>query len=327
MTDSLADRTSVDDMRNNASSLVDENLVAAKRRATFNLPENRGQCLASPLVFDKDDARTLLIGEPSPELSRAVKTEDGEDGLKVSYAPPKKPKRDGPRAKYTSLKTVDTRTAGKPSEWYANINVREKTKFSRSDLQSLSKVKDLIQNCIDAMQNSGDLAKQFTLLRADVHKLEIYHFIAPVILKKSKILEGKGLQVIFNDPQNIGFPWDIKADALALQHRWMNNDLDSHLLRGIRTETGRLASGAKRTSHKLDKSYTKRPSNFIGHNDLVNGQWWFSRICALRDGAHGEQEAGIHGQTGRGAFSVVVASGGYDDKDYGEVCAINPFSL
>lgn len=79
-------------------------------------------------------------------------------------------------------------------------------------------------------------------------------------------------------------------------------------------------SGKKKTSYSLDKAYTeKKSSNVAGHNNLTNGQWWPLRICALRDGAHGEQEAGIHGQTGKGAFSVVVAAGGYADKDHGEV--------
>ena len=42
------------------------------------------------------------------------------------------------------------------------------------------------------------------------------------------------------------------------------------------------------------------------------------QICALRDGAHGEIEAGIHGQTGKGAFSIVLSSGGYADVDEGD---------
>jgi len=42
------------------------------------------------------------------------------------------------------------------------------------------------------------------------------------------------------------------------------------------------------------------------------------QICALRDGAHGEIEAGIHGQAGKGAFSIVLSSGGYADVDEGD---------
>lgn len=42
------------------------------------------------------------------------------------------------------------------------------------------------------------------------------------------------------------------------------------------------------------------------------------QICALRDGAHGEIEAGIHGQMGKGAYSIVLSSGGYADIDEGD---------
>ena len=37
----------------------------------------------------------------------------------------------------------------------------------------------------------------------------------------------------------------------------------------------------------------------------------------MRDGAHGEIEAGIHGQVGKGAYSIVLSSGGYSDVDDG----------
>jgi hypothetical protein len=47
---------------------------------------------------------------------------------------------------------------------------------------------------------------------------------------------------------------------------------------------------------------------------------WPNRLCAIRDGAHGEHEAGIYGKKDRGAFAVVVAAGGYADEDHGEVC-------
>lgn len=42
------------------------------------------------------------------------------------------------------------------------------------------------------------------------------------------------------------------------------------------------------------------------------------QICALRDGAHGEIEAGIHGQVGKGAYSIALSSGGYADVDEGD---------
>jgi len=100
--------------------------------------------------------------------------------------------------------------------------------------------------------------------------------------------------------------------------RWMLGDLDSSLLRGITTTKGVLQNGTKRTSHKLEKDWSRKSANVVGANGIVNGQWWPLRLCALRDGAHGEHEAGIHGAPGKGAYSVVIADGGYADKDDGE---------
>lgn len=53
----------------------------------------------------------------------------------------------------------------------------------------------------------------------------------------------------------------------------------------------------------LDPS-TLRDNHF---NEIVR---WPNRLCAIRDGAHGEQEAGIYGRKDQGAFAVVVAAGG-----------------
>ena len=56
-----------------------------------------------------------------------------------------------------------------------------------------------------------------------------------------------------------------------------------------------------------------------GPLQLVNGQWFASWMCALRDGAHGSAQAGIYGQSGNGgAFSIVLA-GRYKDVDNGDV--------
>lgn len=233
------------------------------------------------------------------------------------YAPARKPPRSKAKAIYKKQETIQTRTTNKSSDWYANVNMKEK--YSRSDLQSVSYVISLIQNCISASQRDGDIEEHFSKLRKRLHDMEFYEFLSGVIIRKSRILETEGLQQLFDNPI---FPWDLRADAEALYSRWIVGDLDPHLLRGIRTTKGQLESGMKRTSHKLEKDYPqKKSANVFGANNLVNGQWWPSRICALRDGAHGEQEAGIHGQTGKGAFSVVVAAGGYADQDNGVVSA------
>ena len=249
-------------------------------------------------------------------LSSRQESHTPKSPTKNPYAPERKP-RSKTKALYQYQEVVDTRAT--PSEWYLNTNMNQK--YGRSDLQTISYVKTIIKNCIDAVKNDGQPERYISELRTKLHEMEFYEFLSGVLIKRSKVLESEGLLQMFDGPDKDVFPWDLAADAEALWLRWMGGDLDSSLLRGISTTKGILQSGMKRTSHKLEKDYMqKKSANVIGVNNLVNGQWWPSRICALRDGAHGEQEAGIHGQTGVGAFSVVVAAGGYADKDHGEVC-------
>ena len=150
------------------------------------------------------------------------------------------------------------------------------------------------------------MEQHFSELRKKLHEMEFYPFPNEVLVKKSKVLESDvGLQ-IFDGPNKHMFPWDLAADAEALWMHSMSGDLDCHLMRWIEISKGVLESGRKRTSYTQKKS-----ANALGLNDLTNGQWWPYRTYALRDG--------IHGRTGKGAYSVVVGMGGYADKDYGEV--------
>lgn len=65
--------------------------------------------------------------------------------------------------------------------------------------------------------------------------------------------------------------------------------------------------------NSIDPAFKVSPK-YYGNGDLMNGQWWPLEICALRDGAHGQTQAGISGEKGEGAYSVVV-SGGHDYPD------------
>lgn len=53
--------------------------------------------------------------------------------------------------------------------------------------------------------------------------------------------------------------------------------------------------------------YLTRNTKVFGHNGLEVGTWWPRQICALRDGAHGSMNGGIHASKTQGAFSVVIA--------------------
>lgn len=265
----------------------------------------------------RDDVLSEVISGPSTtaDVPDTPSTpSDSKDAVK--YGPGRKAPRKKAIAAYTNKQTVDTRI--RSSEWYEKINMREK--YSRGDLQSVAYIRTLCQSYI-AARDSSEREKITTELRTKLHEMEFFRCISGIIIKKSRILEDDGLPRIFDNQDGVEFPLDLCADAKALYLRWIVGDLDSHLLRGITTEKGQLESGMKRTSHKLDKKYPlKKSANVVGDNCLVNGQWWPNRICALRDGAHGEQEAGIHGQIGKGTYSVVVAQGGYADEDKEMVC-------
>lgn len=111
-------------------------------------------------------------------------------------------------------------------------------------------------------------------------------------------------------------PWDIKLDAQEVINKWSAGDFSDDPERGLKkTATG---------SRTKDPNYTLyRDCNVKGHNGLVVGQWWPLQICAARDGAHGEMEAGIHGSKDKGVLSVVVSGGSdnagqeYPDDDLG----------
>lgn len=177
----------------------------------------------------------------------------------------------------------------------------------------------LIRDCSKHAEHSEALEEAFGKLRQRIHQAEFYDFLSGNLIKKSKLLESEGLPMIFESEGNPDYPWDIRADSLDLYRRWIVGRIDPHLLVGIETKQKSSGGGKSFKSRNLQQGWPFRVScNYVGEGDLCNGRWWPLQICALRDGAHGEIEAGIHGQTGKGAFSVVLSSGGYADVDDGE---------
>ncbi|KAG6361980.1 hypothetical protein INS49_010209 [Diaporthe citri] len=88
------------------------------------------------------------------------------------------------------------------------------------------------------------------------------------------------------------------------------------IMRGILPKV----SGGIVRSRSIDPDYDRRRSaKVLGDNGLAAGDWFPYRLCALRDGAHGESQAGISG-VDDGAWSIVVA-GAYEgvDEDRGDV--------
>lgn len=224
------------------------------------------------------------------------------------FAPPKKARRKNEKSLRETLGASTSHY--RSSESYTRA--RPNTEINRTDLTALQYVSYLIEKCV-----TDPTETRFGDLRTHIHEMECASkFHNQELIDTSRILGDKGLKRIFEGRGSDVFPWDIKVDAESLWKRWTAGDLDASLLRGIEIE-----KKSKSTNYKIAEAYKdKRVSaNAVGQNGLTNGQWWPMRVCAFRDGAHGEREAGIHGQTGKGAYSIVLAAGGYADKDSGDV--------
>lgn len=194
-----------------------------------------------------------------------------------------------------------------------------KTKYSRADLESLRYVITLQRKCEKAVNEKAvqDIELYYSELRTRLHRMEFYDFLSGVLICKSRILEDEGLPAIFDAPPGL-FPWDIRADSRMLYEKWVVGQLDPHLFRGIEDKKVTKSDGKVVKSRKFASDYADRISpNYVGEGNLVNGMWWPLQFCAMRDGAHGETEAGIHGQLGFGAYSIVVSDGGYRNVDGG----------
>ena len=210
---------------------------------------------------------------------------------------------------------IETRSTLHGSKWYQEIDMKQK--YSRTDLGNLQYSSALIRQCVEHYED--DLEPSFARLRQRLHQMEFWDFLSGVLIKKSKLLEDQGLPMIFEDTSDVKFPFDIKADALSLHQRWLAGRLDPHLLVGIDTKLKKNSNGKEIKTRNLQRDYPGKVScNYVGSGNLQNGQWWPLQICAMRDGAHGEIEAGIHGQPQNGAYSIVLSNGGYADIDNGE---------
>ncbi|KAF3049572.1 hypothetical protein E8E11_006915 [Didymella keratinophila] len=201
--------------------------------------------------------------------------------------------------------------------WYLSVTKQSMDLLERKRPQELAAI-DALKACIDRCEkekSKAKLAKEHNDLRNHVHKAESSLDMDKVKIKKTRILIISGLPRIFSKDND--FPWDLKADAWHLYEKWMNEDFSRDILRGIVTVKGDLRNG-----DRLDPVYRAKhprdPKQF-GDNGAVLGQWWPSQLCAVRDGIHGAAQGGIYGDKDLGAYSIVLSSGGYHDKDFGDI--------
>ena len=186
--------------------------------------------------------------------------------------------------------------------------------YTRGDIQALKYAITLLQRIEEAPNN--DLPRLYDLLRAWIHQTEFRSSLCHDLVADSKLLESQGLSKIFGDDR---YPPDLRDDALVVYQRWLKGLYDPHLLRGVEVKNRVQSAGKTTKSRNLETSYEfKISAHYIGAGDLVNGQWWPLQICAIRDGAHGESEAGICGKVGQGVFSVVISNSDYANIDNGD---------
>ena len=211
---------------------------------------------------------------------------------------------------------IQARTSEHSSDWYQQVDMKQR--YSRGDLENLKYLISVIRECEQKANVGEDVEASFAKLRQRIHQMEFYGFLSGILVKKSRLLEEEGLPAIFQSAKGVDYPWDLQADSLSLYRKWLVGVWDPFLLRGVETKQKTTASGKQLKTRNLERGYVGRIScNYVGEGNLQNGQWWPLQICAMRDGAHGEIEAGIHGQAGKGAFSIVLSSGGYSDIDEG----------
>lgn len=173
-------------------------------------------------------------------------------------------------------------------------------------------------------EGDGDVSEPLQYLTQFIHMMEFCDNLCYGLLNDAGLLKNKGLLAVMNN-HNGGFPVDLKDDCKVLFTRFSKKDCGNELLRGIqlksRDKKKQTNSGLEDMSYytkSLEPDYKHRKNAHIfGNNELVNGQWWPLRICMVRDGAHGEHEAGISGSKTEGAFSVVLSDAGYHNIDNG----------
>ena len=198
------------------------------------------------------------------------------------------------------------------------VDTRSLQRYTRGDVVDLKYVLVLISSIENAIAAGNDITKLLNKLRERLHQVEFNGNLCYQLVQDSELLEDQGLPKIFGTA--VQFPHNLADDSLVLYQRWSRGLFDAHLLHGIELKSRVQLDDNSFRSRNLEKDYAfKVSAHYIGAGELINGQWWPLQICLIRDGAHGEIEAGICGELGKGVFSIVVGSGGYDNIDNGDV--------
>ncbi|CAK1357169.1 hypothetical protein CB0940_11687 [Cercospora beticola] len=239
-----------------------------------------------------------------------------------------------PRAEMTSLTSPISPPATsseadlRPPEWYAKLSASTKRGTGTSNADTLlQRIKDQISKLKRSGPNVNNL-KEMNELRDMLHEapfLAMGPAGAQLVRNKRMLHNDDGLPQLFDDRYAGSmaghWPWDVKSDAKELYYRWCSKNFDDNLLHGIITSQKGKHAEDDRSADQVDKT-CQVSSKYIGNGKLVNGQWWPTLLCALRDGAHGDSQSGISGETNVAAYSCFMSGGKnhiYEDKDMGDV--------
>ncbi|EKG13924.1 SRA-YDG domain-containing protein [Macrophomina phaseolina MS6] len=205
-------------------------------------------------------------------------------------------------------------------KWYTSLTQRrlQDGRGDRNVEAKLEQVKDLIKQC-KTQPNKQDMGRLFDRIRDELHDLVFLQVTAVALRRKRMLHDDSGLPQLFDENlAHIPFPWDIRADALELYTRWVRQDFAIDLLRGIIKRAPGDGVG-NRSTDRIDPRFPgKTKADYYGGGALINGQWWPTQLCTVRDGAHGATQGGIYANKGKPAYSIILSGGNhYKDRDDG----------
>ncbi|KAK4627278.1 hypothetical protein CLAFUW4_04520 [Fulvia fulva] len=208
-----------------------------------------------------------------------------------------------------------------PPEWYTKLKPAGLVKGEGDADGMLKNARDYIKKAKESYHDDNSAKPPehyFNELREVLHKLTFKEVNAQLLRNNRMMHNEDSLPQIFDRRFGGGVKWpeDIKADAEELYQKWRRRDFDTDMMRGINFTIAGQQGGDS------IKPGAKRDAKRAGNNGLVNGQWWPTLVCAVRDGAHGATVAGIAGEKDTGAYSCFISGGGehsYPDIDEGEI--------
>ncbi|KAI5358193.1 Putative PUA-like superfamily, SRA-YDG superfamily protein [Septoria linicola] len=245
-----------------------------------------------------------------------------------SIKPSKKPREETSSNSSSPKSPISSSTGRGPPEWYTKLKVSNKRSAETSNADTLLQ---RLRDQVATLKKAGPRVNsqmEMNELREMLHEAPFLAMgpAGPQLLRNKRMLHNEdGLPQIFDDQfagsMKGAWPWDVQSDAAELYHKWCAKNFDDDMLFGLElAQKGKYADDDRAAD--TVKKECKVSSKYKGNGKLVNGQWWPTLLCALRDGAHGDSQAGISGDAGVGAYSCFMSGGKnhvYPDKDQGDV--------